>query len=143
MNAYGQKQYKHTQVTTVDKGRLIVLLYEGAIKFLRQAKDCCEDGDVPGKANNINRALDIIAELNQSLNVNDGGELAANLRKLYLFWSEHLIQAKIKKDSRNLDDVINMMNSLNEAWNSIVSKPEAQEAVPKSQGASLKAQIRV
>ena len=143
MNAYGQKQYKHTQVTTVDKGRLIVLLYEGAIKFLRLAKECAETSDLPGKANNINRALDIIAELNQSLNMNEGGELAANLRKLYLFWSEHLIQGKIKKDSKNIDEVIEMLNSLNEAWNVVASQPEAQEAIPKNEGQNVRAQITV
>jgi flagellar secretion chaperone FliS len=143
MNVYGQKQYRHTQVTTVDKGRLIVLLYEGAIKFMRQATDCAQCGDIAGKANNINRALDIIAELNQSLNLSEGGEIAANLRRLYLFWSEHLIQAKIKKDTKNIMDVIGMMSSLNEAWNYVVAQPEAQEAVPKNESKSLKAQITV
>ena len=78
MNAYGRRQYQQTQVTTVDKGRLIVLLYEGAIKFLHQAKVCQEENDVAGKANHINRALDIISELNQSLNMNEGGDLAQN-----------------------------------------------------------------
>ena len=143
MNAYGQRQYQHTQVTTVDKGRLIVLLYEGATKFLRQAKDCSESGDIAGKSNNINRALDIIAELNQSLNMNEGGDLSANLRRLYLFWSEHLVQAKIKKDTKNVDDVIKMMSSLTEAWNHIASQPEAMEAVPKNTSKSLRGQITV
>jgi flagellar protein FliS len=143
MNAYGKRQYTQTQVTTVDKGRLIVLLYEGAIKFLRQAKGCADTGDISGKSNNINRALDIIAELNQSLNMNDGGEIASNLRRLYLFWSEHLIQAKIKKDTKNIDDVINMLTSLNEAWNHVVAQPEAQEVAPKKENKSLRAQITI
>ena len=143
MNAYGQRQYQHTQVTTVDKGRLIVLLYEGAIKFLRQAKDCVEAGDIAGKSNYINRTLDIIAELNQSLNMKEGGDLSANLRRLYLFWSEHLVQAKIKKDTRHIDDVIRMMGSLNEAWNYVASQPEAQEVVPKNQATNLRAQVTV
>ena len=143
MNAYGKRQYTQTQVTTVDKGRLIVLLYEGAIKFLRQAKDCADTGDISGKSNNINRALDIIAELNQSLNMNDGGDIASNLRRLYLFWSEHLIQAKIKKDTKNIDDVIKMLGSLNEAWNHVVTQPEAQDAAPKQENKSLRAQITI
>ena len=143
MNAYAQRQYQQTQVTTVDKGRLIVLLYDGAIKFLRQAADCTLEGDLPGKAANLNRALDIIEELNQSLNMEVGGDLAANLKKLYLFWTEHLIQAKVNKDPRNIEDVIRMMTSLNEAWNHIVSQPEAQDAVPKNQGTSIRTQVRV
>ena len=143
MNAYGQRQYMNTQVTTVDKGRLIVLLYEGAIKYLRQALECCECGDVPGKANNINRALDIIGELNQSLNMDEGGEIAANLRRLYLFFSEHLIQGKIKKDNRNVEEVLKMLVSLCEAWNHVTNQPDAQEAVPKNEGTSLRSQVTV
>jgi flagellar protein FliS len=143
MNTYGQRQYKHTQVTTVDKGRLIVLLYEGAINFLRQAKESVETGDIAAKSNNINRALDIIAELNQSLNMNEGGEISSNLRKLYLFWSEHLIQAKIRKDTKHIDDVIGMLNSLNEAWNYAVSQPEAQDLVPKSEPSTMRTQVRI
>jgi flagellar protein FliS len=143
MNVYGQRQYKRTQVTTVDKGRLIVLLYEGAIKFLRQAKECSETGDIPGKAGFINRALDIIAELNQSLNMNEGGEISVNLRKLYLFWSDHLIQGKIKKDSKNIDDVLKMMSSLCEAWDYAVSQPEAQDSIPKTESKNVRAQLTV
>ncbi|MEW5722376.1 MAG: flagellar export chaperone FliS [Thermodesulfobacteriota bacterium] len=143
MNSYGQRQYKQTQVTTVDKGRLIVLLYEGAIKFLRQARECQEQGDLPGKTNAINRALDIIGELNQSLNMGEGGEMAVNLRQLYLFWSDHLLRAKIKKDIKSLDEVIGMLTSLCEAWDRVASQSEAQEAVPKNEGKSLRAQITV
>jgi flagellar protein FliS len=143
MNTYGQKRYQQTQVTTVDKGRLIVLLFEGAIKFLHQAKECAECADISGKSNNINRVLDIIAELNQSLNLAEGGELAINLRQLYMFWSEHLIQAKIRKETQNIEDVIKMMDSLNEAWNQVVNQREAQEVMPKNEGVSLKAQITI
>ncbi|MEW6263529.1 MAG: flagellar export chaperone FliS [Thermodesulfobacteriota bacterium] len=143
MKGYGQKLYQQTQVATVDKGRLIVLLYEGAIKYLDQARECLATGDVPGKSVNINRAVDIIAELNQSLNLKDGGEIAGNLRRLYLFWIDHLLQAKTRKDTRNIEDVIGMMSSLNEAWNQVVSRPEAQEVVPPAEGQSLRAQITI
>ncbi len=143
MNTYGQRQYKHTQVTTVDKGRLIVLLYDGAIKFLRQARDCAELGDVEGKSTNINRALDIINELNQSLNMAEGGEIAQNLRRLYLFMSDHLIQGKIKKDLGYIDNVVRMLGSLNEAWNFVASQPEAQEVVSSEDKKSTRAQITV
>lgn len=143
MNNYGQGQYKRTQVTTVDKGRLIVLLYEGAIKFLHQARDCAVAKDVEGKSNNINKALDIIHELNQSLNMADGGDVAQNLRRLYIFMSDHLIQGKIKKETKHLDQVIDMLSNLNEAWNQVASMPEAQNAVPKEERKSLKTQITV
>ncbi len=125
MNAYGTVQYRQTQVTTVDKGRLIVLLYEGAIKFLREAVRAQAEGDIPAKSNFINRALDIISELSQSLNMREGGEIAANLKRLYQFWSEHLLKAKIARDSKAMEDVIGMLESLVEAWQQICNDAEA------------------
>jgi len=143
MNTYGQRQYQHTQITTVDRGRLIVLLYEGAIKFLRQARDCSETGDLEGKSNNINKALDIINELNQSLNMTEGGELAQNLRRLYLFMSDYLLKGKIKRDPHYIDDVLRMLTNLNGAWNEVVSRPEAQEAIQKNEKNNVRSQITV
>jgi len=143
MSGYGQIQYKRTQVTTVDKGHLIVLLYEGTIKFVHQARECAESGDLEGKCNYINRALDVISELNHSLNMAEGGELAANLRNLYMFVSDHLLKGKIRKDSHYLDEVIRILNTLLEAWNEVVRQPEAKKAVPAKDGASLKTSVKV
>lgn len=125
MNAFGTGQYRQTQVTTVDKGRLIVLLYEGAIKFLREAVKANEAGDIPAKANFINRALDIIGELSQSLNMQEGGQIAFNLKRIYQFWTDHLLKAKIGRDSAPMEDVIEMLESLIEAWQVVCNDAEA------------------
>ncbi len=125
MNAYGTGQYRQTQVTTVDKGRLIVLLYEGAIKFLREAVKANEAGDIPAKANFINRTLDIISELSQSLNMQEGGEIAFNLKRIYQFWTDHLLRAKITKDDTAIMDVIEMLCNLIEAWQVVCTDAEA------------------
>lgn len=125
MNAYGTGQYRQTQVTTVDKGRLIVLLYEGAIKFLREAVRAQAEGDIPAKSNFINRALDIIGELSQSLNMQDGGDIAFNLKRIYQFWADHLIKAKVARDSQAMEDVVEMMSSLIEAWQKVCTEAEA------------------
>ena len=125
MNAFGSVQYRQTQVSTVDKGRLIVLLYEGAIKFLREAVRAQAEGDISAKAGFINRALDIITELSQSLNLADGGEIAQNLKRIYQFWIDHLIRAKVSRDTQPLDDVAEMMTSLIEAWQAVCGDVEA------------------
>jgi len=130
MNTYGSGQYRQTQVSTVDKGRLIVLLYEGAIKFLRDAIKAQEQGDIPAKANFINRALDIISELSQSLNMQEGGDIAANLKRIYLFWTDHLLKAKVSRDSKAMEDVIEMMSSLIEAWQAVCNDAEAAKVTP-------------
>lgn len=140
MQQYGQNQYRKTQVATVDRGRLIVLLYEGAISFLTKAEASLSDGDIPGAANLINRAQDIIDELNASLNMDQGGDIAANLRRLYLFMGDQLVRAKIKADSEPLRDVTRMLTTLNEAWREAVSKPEAREVLESQP--QKKAQVR-
>ena len=144
MQGYGQMQYTRTQVTTVDKGRLIVLLYEGAIKFIRQAQEFAASGDIPSKSNAINRALDVVAELNYSLNMSAGSEIAANLRKLYQFVSDRLLEGKIQTDTRNLDEALQILSSLNETWKEVVRRPEAQAALPEKENATLlQASIKV
>lgn len=127
MNAYGSGQYRQTQVTTVDKGRLIILLYEGAIKFLREAARAQSEGDIPAKANFINRSLDIIGELSQSLNMQDGGDIAFNLKRIYQFWTDHLLKAKVVRDSTAMEDVIEMMTSLIEAWQVVCNDADASK----------------
>ena len=125
MQSYMQSQYKKVDIVTADQGKLVVLLYDGAINFIHRAKKCAHDRDPEGKCNNINRAYDIIQELNFSLNTEEGGEIAFNLRRLYLFMLRELIQAKIDRDgSQNLDHVITMLNRLNQAWREI-GQPKA------------------
>ncbi|MGD8561909.1 MAG: flagellar export chaperone FliS [Desulfarculaceae bacterium] len=146
MRTYGQNQYRKTQVATVDRGRLIVLLYEGAISFLTKAKACLAEEDIPGASNFINRAQDIIDELNASLNMEQGGDIAINLRRLYVFMGDQLVRAKIKADPVPLDEVIRMLGTLNDAWREAVSKPEAQEVLrqqPAAQASQVRSGMRI
>ena len=137
MAGYAQNQYLKTQVTTVDGVKLIVLLYEGAIKFLSSAQEGIREKDVTKRHNNIYRVLDIIAELRNSLNFSQGGEVATSLDALYLFMEGHLMTANIQNDAQKIQDVVNMLSSLKEAWETIASKPEvrkATEAPSRSKG---------
>ncbi len=120
MQAYAQTQYRKMDIVTADQGKLVVLLYDGAISFLHRAKKCAHARDFAGKCNNLNRAYDIIQELNFSLNIDEGGELAFNLRRLYLFMLRQLIQSKIEREgTQRMDQVIGMLNRLNQAWREI------------------------
>jgi len=130
---YGHGQYKRTQVSTVDSGRLIILLYEGAIAFLRKAKECLENEDYPGLSLNINRSMDIIDELDASLNMSEGGEIAANLKQLYRFMIQHLIKARSDNNPSLVKDVIEMLSQLNEAWKQAVSSDEGKQALASRQ----------
>jgi flagellar protein FliS len=116
------QQYLATQVNTADRLQLVVMLYEGAIGFLQQAKACLAAKDASGKGRYLGKALDIIAELSASLNFAEGGEVAANLFRLYSFLTRHLTQANLTGDARAVDEVIEMLASLKECWESICQK---------------------
>ena len=115
----GVKAYKDTFVTTQSKGRLIVLLYEGAIKFMKLAIQELEAGNYLAKGQYINRAQDIINELNAVLDRNAGGEIAENLCKLYCFVNTRLSEANIKRDPQMIREVISIMEELNQGWKTI------------------------
>ena len=115
----GITAYQQNAVETQSQGRIIVLLYEGAIRFLRQAQDALDKQDYVRKGELINRAVEIILELNVSLNLDEGGEIAQNLRSLYHFMMQHLTVANLKCDRQMLQDVIKILNELNEGWKQI------------------------
>lgn len=111
--------YKDNAISTQSKGRLVVLLYEGAIKFLKLAIRELEAGDFEAKGNYINRARDIINELNAVLDMEAGGEIAANLRKLYVFMNNRLSDANTKRDPGMIREVMNLMEQLMQSWQAI------------------------
>ncbi|MFC1633424.1 flagellar export chaperone FliS [Planctomycetota bacterium] len=112
----GIEEYQDSAVTTQSKGRLIVLLYDGAIKFMKLAIKELEANNYDAKGWYINKALDIINELNAILDMNAGGEMASNLRRLYGFMMKHLSEANIKRDPEMIREVIKLMEELNQNW---------------------------
>ncbi len=115
----GIAAYQQTAIGTQSKGRLIVMLYDGAIKFLKLALQEIEAGHWAAKSQYINRAQDILLELNAVLDTEAGGEIARNLRRLYLFMNRRLAQANSKKDARMIREVIALMEDLNQSWKTI------------------------
>ena len=115
----GIEAYQETAVTTQSKGKLVVMLYEGAIKFLKQAIKEIEAGNTEEKGKYISKALDILFELNAVLDMEAGGEVATNLRNLYLFMGRHLTEANAKQDIGKIEDVIKLLEELNQGWKAI------------------------
>ena len=112
----GISAYQDNTVTTQSKERLIVMLYDGAIKFMKLAVNELEAGNFQAKGQYITKALDIINELNAVLDMNAGGEIAENLRKLYNFMHRRLSDANIKRDPQMIREVIQLMEELNQSW---------------------------
>ncbi|MBQ4132152.1 MAG: flagellar export chaperone FliS [Desulfovibrionaceae bacterium] len=123
-----KQAYFQTQVTTTTQGELVVLLYDGAIKYLRLAKEKIAAKDFAEKGILISKALDIIQELDSSLNMEQGGEISVNLHSLYIFAQRQLLQANLKMDQKLVDEVITMLSSLRDAFAAIINTPEALQA---------------
>jgi flagellar protein FliS len=108
----GIAAYQQTTFATQSKGRLIVMLYDGAIRFMKLAIKELEAGDFQAKGRYINRAQDVISELNAVLDTDGGGEIAQNLRKLYLFMNRRLSQANSARDPEMVREVMTLMDEL-------------------------------
>jgi flagellar protein FliS len=100
-------------------GRIVVLLYEAAIKFLKQAQIDLEAGRFAEKGQRINKAVDVISELRRSLDMEAGGEIALNLDRLYDFMVRHLVCVNPVEQARRIREVIAILQDLNEGWKAI------------------------
>ncbi len=112
-------EYKKTQVTTANQGKLIVMLYDGAIKFINIALENMEPQKYDIVNSNIIKAQDIITELLLSLNMKEGGEVSSNLFNLYIYFKKTLLDANIKKDPEILRHVQKLIKDLRDAWDKI------------------------
>lgn len=111
-NPYGQ--YKQNSVMTASPQELTLMLYNGALKFIGQSKIHVERKDIPKANESIIRAQDIIQELNLTLNMDY--EISENLRSLYTYILDLLIDANIHKDPKYLDEAAEMVTELRDTW---------------------------
>jgi flagellar protein FliS len=110
------QKYKQTSVTSASREKLLLMMYEAAIKFTKKAVIACEIKDIGERGINIGRAYDIIMELNNTLNFEVGGEIAKNLESLYVYMTDQLTQANINGDPAPLHTVLKLLNTLNDGW---------------------------
>ena len=118
------RQYNAVQIKTANKGQLIVLLYQGALRNMRKALIQLEEKDMEGKGNSLIKAQDIILELMCALDqsmLDEGNELAANLQRLYLYCYRQLVQANLKMDPKPIELVIDLLANLLEAWEQVAA----------------------
>ncbi len=124
-NAY--KIYETNGVKTASPKKLLVMLYEGAIKFCRLAEMAINENNIERRNENLKRAQDIITELQVTLN-HDAGEIAEKLEMLYSYMNSELVLANINNDVMKVTFVRSMLDELKEAWNSInLNESDANE----------------
>ena len=123
MNRNAHRQYSEVQIKTANKGKLIVLLYQGAIRFMRKSLAQLEQKDMEGKGKSLIKAQDIVLELLYALDQDmlaKGNELALNLQRLYLYCYRRLVRANMDMDQEPIKEVIELMGNLLEAWEKVV-----------------------
>ncbi|MGF7184689.1 flagellar protein FliS [Desulfitispora alkaliphila] len=112
------QQYQQSSVNTATPGELTLMLYNGALKFLKQAKIAVENKQI-GEANEkIIRVQDIIAELMGSLNMEI--EISKNMYALYDFMNNRLIDANINKDVKALEEVEGLLVEMRDTWKEVI-----------------------
>ena len=114
-NAY--QAYKKTSIQSASREKLLLMMYEGAIKFTKLAITATEQKNIAERGVNIGRAYDIILELNNTLDHKvGGGEIAKNLEQLYMFITEQFTKANITGDAKYLRDSLKILETLYEGW---------------------------
>lgn len=116
MIANPYQQYQESQLETASQGKLLLMLYDGAIRFLTQAHQALESKNFQESHHYILKAEDIVTELMACLKMDVGGEIAFNLYRLYEYMNWRLIQANIKRDAGMVLEVQNRLKELRETW---------------------------
>jgi len=113
-NAYAN--YRQSSIGTATPEKLLLMLFDGGIKFLNLGKQAIEQKDYSSTNKNLVKVQDILFELMVSLDMDKGGEIAANLYKLYDFYRNEVIKANIAKDAELLPPVLEFLRLYRDMW---------------------------
>ena len=125
------KSYRQIATQTAPPGQLVLMLFDGALKSLNCAlagfnvTDICERNT--SIHNNLQRASDIIRELNYSLDLDAGGQLAETLRNLYEYFEKRISESNVKKSPAGIHEIIPMLKELRDAWYAMLHQQDAAD----------------
>jgi len=122
-------QYRNgvlAEVNEANPHRLIQMLFEGALERIVTARGAMLQGDVSNKGERISRAIDIIEGLRAHLDMEKGGEVAANLESLYEYMARRLTEANLRNDVAMLDEVANLLREVKAGWDAIPGQQAAE-----------------
>lgn len=116
------KTYQQANFMTANPLKLVLMCYEGAIGNLKAARDAYAAGDYEKKAKVLQKTMDILHELNASLDMEKGGAIASNLRNIYNYILKVLVESDLKKDFQMFDKVIYMLEELESSWKKLARR---------------------
>lgn len=133
-NKDAYKQYANIHISTVDRGRLLLMLYDGCINFLKHAKVGLESKDLPKFCRFLSKSQAIISELMLTLDFEKGGEIARELDRLYEFMLFHLTQANLEKSPAKVEEVIALLSTIAGAYREIIENGTAKRELDALEG---------
>jgi flagellar protein FliS len=122
--------YRTTDAQTRSPVELVVLLYDGALRYAGEAKTAIARGDIAARRDAISRTLAIVSELQSTLDMERGGAIARSLDGLYTFLTSRLLDAGIRPAADTLDEVIRVLTPLRDAWADVAAR--SAETAPRS-----------
>ena len=138
MTANPYMSYQRNHVETADRGTLLLLLYDGAVRFMREARSYMEKEEFSKAFVALARVDRIVRELVASLDMEKGGEIAVNLYRLYEFVLWKVFLAEKEKEVSHLDEALHIIDELRMAWKEAIEKEKQKEAQPKKDRVSSK-----
>ncbi|OFZ17859.1 MAG: flagellar export chaperone FliS [Bdellovibrionales bacterium RBG_16_40_8] len=126
------KKYKVNSVQTASREKILLMLYEAAIKFTKKAIVACEEKNISDRGYNIGRAFDIVNELNNSLNHKINQDLCKNLEQLYMFITDQFVQANVSGKTEHLKNALRILETLNGGWMQAVEQIKKEGKVGQS-----------
>jgi flagellar secretion chaperone FliS len=134
--SYQQQTYKRVHVETANPGRILLSLYDAAIRFIERAEEQIRNGDVAGKGQSLGRAHAIIAEFVAALDHKASPELCSNLELIYGFMIERIMEANMQVDAAPLAIVVEHLRALRETWSQAVSQAAILDAAAAAPAAA-------
>jgi len=130
--------YQAVQITTTDRGRLLLMMYEGAIKFLKQSRTGLDEKDIAKFCKYLGKGQAIVAELMNTLDFEKGGTIAQDLERLYDFMLFYLSEANLYRDGERVGRVIKLLETIYSAFKEVIETGKHLEPVsPEQQAAKM------
>ena len=125
----GINQYRRTQILTASEIQVVILLYDGALQALELAREGILKNDYVDKARFLGRAIAIVSELSDVLDMEQGKDIALSLRRLYDYMLHEMTQANLRHNIRHLDGPIRCLSTLREGWHALAQQGAMAGAV--------------
>jgi len=123
----GVDRYRQTQVQSSTPLELVVMLYDGALQSIGVAREAIGRRDIQARRKALSQTLAFISELQSTLDLDKGGEIAARLDALYDFANHRLLEAAARNDVKPIDEVRQVLETLRDGWSTIAATPPRRE----------------